>query len=78
MTSSSESESEEVDDKLAINIVKLNRILQNSLNTSSITKLTILKNCLLRKVDVVDKIIALSNQKNELHKQKQQILQELK
>ena len=78
MTSSSESESEEADEKLAINIAKFNRILQNSLSTSSITKLTILKNCLLRKVDVVDKIIALSHQKNELHKQKQKILQDLK
>ena len=76
MTSSSESESE--DKKRALDVAKLNGILQDSLHTSSITKLTILKECLTRKLVVIDKIINLVKIKSDLNKQKQHILQELK
>ena len=76
MTSSSESDSE--DERNTLDICKFNRILQESLQTSSITKLTILKDCLTKKLVLIDKIINLAKKKNDLNKQKQQILQELK
>ena len=76
MTSSSESESE--DERNTLDICKFNRILQESLQTSSITKLTILKDSLSKKLVLIDKIINLAKKKNDLNKQKQQILQELK
>ena len=76
MTSSSKSESE--DERNTLDICKFNRILQESLQTSSITKLTILKDSLSKKLVLIDKIINLAKKKNDLNKQKQQILQELK
>ena len=76
MTSSSESDSE--DERNTLDICKFNRILQESLQTSSITKLTILKDSLSKKLVLIDKIINLAKKKNDLNKQKQQILQELK
>ena len=76
MTSSSESESE--DERNTFDIGKFNRILQESLQTSSITKLTILKDSLSKKLVLIDKIINLAKKKNDLSKQKQLLLQELK
>ena len=76
MTSSSESESE--DEKRALDVAKFNLILYASLQTSSITKLTILKDYLSKKITLIDQIINLSKKKNDISKQKQQILQELK
>ena len=76
MTSSSESESE--DERNTLDICKFNRILQESLQTSSITKLTILKDSLSKKLVLIDKIINLAKKKNDLSKQKQLLLQELK
>ena len=76
MTSSSESESE--DERNTLDIGKFNRILQESLQTSSITKLTILKDSLSKKLVLIDKIINLAKKKNDLSKQKQLLLQELK
>ena len=76
MTSSSESESE--DERNTLDVGKFNRILQESLQTSSITKLTILKDSLSKKLVLIDKIINLAKKKNDLSKQKQLLLQELK
>ena len=61
MTSSSESESE--DERNTLDICKFNRILQESLQTSSITKLTILKDSLSKKLVLIDKIINLAKKK---------------
>ena len=76
MTSSSESESE--DEKSVVDVSKFNRILYDSLQTSSITKLTILKDYLSKKITLIDKSITLSKKKNDISKEKLLLLQDLK
>ena len=67
ITSSSKSEQSE-DEKSCIDIAKLKVLIHDSLRTSSLTKLTIPKDCLNRKLKLRDQIKDLAIKKKYKYK----------